>query len=253
MRTPIIAGNWKMNKTNKEALDFASQLVEHINETTTEVIIAPPFTALSPLSEKLTSSTIHLAAQDVSEHPSGAYTGNISATMLTHIGCSHVIIGHSERRQYHQESNQLCEKKCQAALNENLIPIYCVGETLEERESNQTLDVIKKQLAEALNNIDINPDVFVIAYEPVWAIGTGVVATPDQAQDVHAFIRNTLTDMKGETIASKTRILYGGSVKPNNIHELITQPDIDGGLVGGACLDFDSFTQIIAKVETHYS
>lgn len=248
MRKPIIAGNWKMNKTLAESKTFVTSiipLVTNINEC--EIIIAPPYIALDAVNQLLNNTSISLAAQNIATEKEGAYTGDISVSMIKSCNCSHVIIGHSEQRLYHNETNQKCHIKCKLSLENDITPIYCVGETLAEREANKTLAVIKNQLLECLDNISLESKEIIIAYEPVWAIGTGKVATPEQAQDVHTFIRETVAKEKGETVANKTRILYGGSVKPDNIDDLIKQPDIDGALVGGACLKADSFVELINK------
>ena len=248
MRKPIIAGNWKMNKRLSEAKTFAESLiplVKTINDC--DIIIAPPFTYLSTLDDILKSSSISLSAQTMSHELAGAFTGDISAVMITDCGCKYVIIGHSEQRHYHQETNQSCQKKCKVAMQNKLTPIYCVGESLKERTNNITLTVIEKQILECITDLPLDSQEIIIAYEPVWAIGTGKVATPEEAQAVHQFIRQTIAKAKGAEIANKTRILYGGSVKPANIEELINQADIDGALVGGACLELDSFVELIKK------
>ena len=248
MRKPIIAGNWKMNKSLNEAKSFANTLLAQIKDIhDCEIIIAPPYTYLDAINQIIKNSSICLSAQTISNEIEGAFTGDISINMIKDCGCSHVIIGHSEQRQYHHESSKNCHIKCNIAMKNQVIPIYCVGETLQERNENQTLSIIKSQLLDCLNELPIDSEELIIAYEPVWAIGTGKVATPEQAQDIHRFIRDTLEKLTGSSIANKTRILYGGSVKPNNIKDLMKQPDIDGALVGGACLNIDSFVELIKK------
>jgi len=243
MRTPFIAGNWKMFKTAAEAVDFVTNLKPQVAEVTNrEILVCPPFPALAPVAEALRNSNIKLGAQNLFWEDEGAFTGEVSAPMLKAVGCQYVIIGHSERRQYFGETNETVNKKIFAALKHNLWPIVCIGETLEEREKNETFKVIEKQVQEGFKNLDSSNWLQVtIAYEPVWAIGTGKTATPKQAQEVHAFIRGLLP----KEVASQVRILYGGSIKPENIKELMAQPDIDGGLVGGASLKVESFAKII--------
>jgi triosephosphate isomerase len=248
MRIPIIAGNWKMHKTLSEAEQLAKVLVDNLRGVfhDRDVVLCPPFTGLKVVFEVIKSSPIKLGAQNLHWEKSGAFTGEVAAPMLKDVGCSYVIIGHSERRAYFSESNSIINKKIFAALREGLIPIVCVGETLEEREKDQTLDVIRCQVKEGLAHVTgSQASQLVIAYEPVWAIGTGKTATPEQANEVHAFIRNLLTEQFNETVASEIRIQYGGSVKPDNIRSLMDQKDIDGVLVGGASLDADSFTKIV--------
>jgi len=243
MRTPFIAGNWKMFKTAAEAVDFVTNLKPQVAEVINrEILVCPPFPALAPVAEALRNSNIKLGAQNLFWEDEGAFTGEVSAPMLKAVGCQYVIIGHSERRQYFGETNETVNKKIFAALKHNLWPIVCIGETLEEREKNETFKVIEKQVQEGFKNLDSSNWLQVtIAYEPVWAIGTGKTATPKQAQEVHAFIRGLLP----KEVASQVRILYGGSIKPENIKELMAQPDIDGGLVGGASLKVESFVKII--------
>lgn len=248
MRIPVIAGNWKMHKTLVEAEELARVLVNNLLDLTDnrEVVLCPPFTALKTVFEAIKFSSIKLGAQDLHWEKSGAYTGEISALMLKDVGCSYVIIGHSERRIYFYEKNYTVNKKILAALAQELTPLVCVGETLEERETNQTFEVIRGQIKEGLADLNsIQAAKLVIAYEPVWAIGTGKTATPEQASEVHTFIRNLLTETFGEETAFQIRIQYGGSVKPDNIKSLMDQKNIDGVLVGGASLDADSFTRIV--------
>ena len=247
MRKPVIAGNWKMNKTIKEAIELVNSLKrELIDIQEVEIVVCPVYTALSDISDLLIDSNISLGAQNVYWEPSGAFTGEISPAMLKDAGCKYVIIGHSERRKYFNESDQTVNKRIKAAQGVDLIPIFCVGETLEEREADKTIDVVKRQLAGGLEGLEKDALLnLIIAYEPVWAIGTGKTATPEQAQEVHSFIRNWLHENCSEEVASDLRILYGGSVKPANIKELMQQSDIDGALVGGASLDSSSFVGIV--------
>ncbi len=247
MIKPIIAANWKMHKTIPEAVAFAKQLKKEFPEPgRAEIVIAPPFTALRSVMGVLKGSPVQISAQNMHWEEKGAYTGEISAAMLVDAGCKFVIIGHSERRALFGETGWMLDKKIRAALKSGLKPIFCIGETLEERESGTTFEIIQKQIKEGLNNItpnDIRQVAF--AYEPVWAIGTGKTATPLQAQEVHRFIRETIADDLGCAHASDTVIIYGGSVNPENTGSLMDQPDINGALVGGAGLDFESFADII--------
>ncbi|MDP2652724.1 MAG: triose-phosphate isomerase [Candidatus Omnitrophota bacterium] len=247
MRKTIIAGNWKMFKTSQEAIDLVTLLKRDLADVSeVEIVVCPPFTALSDLSDILYQTNIALGAQNLFWEDSGAFTGEIAAPMLTAIGVKFVIIGHSERRQYFGETDETVNKKIKAALRHGLTPIVCVGENLKERESGQAFNVIKTQVDGSLAGFSAEDmEKMVIAYEPVWAIGTGKTATPQQAQEVHKFIRGLLEQTYGRDLAEKIRIQYGGSVKPDNTAELISQPDIDGALVGGASLKHDSFVQII--------
>ncbi len=246
-RRPIIAGNWKMFKTCSEALETAQQLKELVKKTdTVDIVIAPPFTALAQVSDAIRKSVISLAGQNLFWEKEGAYTGEISPAMLVSAGCRYVIIGHSERRQYFGETDKTVNNKIAAALENKLIPILCVGESEKERESNKTFSVLDKQLKEGLQEFSLTDlATLVIAYEPVWAIGTGKTATNDQAQEVHNFLRSEIEKRFGNTLAKSIRILYGGSVKSDNIKALMAMPDIDGALVGGASLDAVSFSMII--------
>jgi triosephosphate isomerase len=246
-RKLIIAGNWKMNKTVAEALDLVGDLkIELTNIKEVDIVVCPPFTALSEVSKAVLDSNLRLGAQNMSEYNVGAYTGEIAAVMLKEFSVRYVILGHSERRQYQKESDELISKKAQAAHAASLKPIVCVGETLAEREANQTEKVLEKQVRGSLAGITKEQIVeTVIAYEPVWAIGTGKTATTAQAQEAHAFIRSLLTKMYDETAARRVRLQYGGSVKPANARELMSQPDVDGALVGGASLEPRSFADII--------
>ena len=250
MRTPIIAGNWKLNKTISEAVALATALKAAVVDVSgVEIIVAPPFTALAAVSEVIADSNIHLSAQDVYSQDSGAFTGEVSAPMLKDVGCDYVIIGHSERRQYFGETNASVNQKVKAALAHGLKPIICVGEQLEEREAGQTEAVIEDHIIGGIAGLSAAELLScVIAYEPVWAIGTGKTATPAQAQQVHSFIRALLTKAYSAEVASQLRIQYGGSVKPENAAELMTQPDVDGALVGGASLEAESFAQIVKRV-----
>jgi len=245
MRKNIVAGNWKMNMVNDQAKELALSVVENSDTVSCQLIIIPPFTAISDVQKVINKSNILLGAQNCSQHKSGAFTGEVSADMLTNIGCSHVIIGHSERRAIFGEDNQLLSEKVNHALNSNLIPIYCCGETLQEREAGNHFDVIKRQIEEGVFNL--SEDLFgkiVIAYEPVWAIGTGKTASADQAQEIHKFIRSLILEKYNETIANNISILYGGSVKPDNAKEIFAKPDVDGGLIGGAALKATDFIAI---------
>lgn len=245
-RKLLIAGNWKMFKTTTEARDLVDELVATVGQQgDVGVVICPPFTALGAVAEKLQNSIIQLGAQNVFPKAEGAYTGETSPLMLRDLYCTFVIIGHSERRQYFQETDAFVNEKARAALESNLKPIVCVGETIDEREAGKTLDVVARQIREGLKGITTDDaEHIVIAYEPVWAIGTGKVATPEMAQEVHAAIRGLLTEQFGEA-ANRIRILYGGSMKPENASELLDQPDIDGGLIGGASLKAKSFLQLV--------
>ena len=247
MRAPIIAGNWKMHKTVTEALELTVLLRDLVKDVQgVQVIIAPPFTALHMVSQLLTETDISLAAQNMHWEESGAYTGEISPSMLNEIGCSHVILGHSERRTLFAESDESVNKKILSALQHHLTPILCLGESLTQRQAGQTFPHLSEQLRKGLRGL--NPqqaETLIIAYEPIWAIGTGQTATPEQAQEVHAFIRRNLAETFGAESARRTRILYGGSVKPDNIGGLMAQADIDGALVGGASLQADKFAQIV--------
>ncbi|MDR0535330.1 MAG: triose-phosphate isomerase [Puniceicoccales bacterium] len=246
-RTLLIAGNWKMNKTATEAVELIKAIVPAIGkQTDINVVVAPPFTALQSVGENLVNSTVNLGAQNVSEKPHGAYTGEVSTAMLRDLHVTHVIIGHSERRSYYGETDAIVNKKTLAALENTLKPIVCVGETLAERESAKTFEVIGQQITVGLANIPANQFANVIvAYEPVWAIGTGKTATPAMAQEVHAFIRAQLAKLQGEAAAQKTRILYGGSMKPDNADALLAEADIDGGLIGGAALVAKDFIALV--------
>jgi triosephosphate isomerase len=247
MRTPLIAGNWKLFKTLDEALELVSQLKMLVkDQKNVEIVVAPVFTAIATVSKAVKGTQIKVAAQDCYWEEEGAFTGEVSPKLLKDAGCTHVIIGHSERRQYFAETNDTVNKKTKASLAAGLTVLLCVGETLSERESGSTFQVIETQLRGGLSNISADDlKLLVIAYEPVWAIGTGKTATEQQAQEVHAYIRKLLSEIYSKKTANSTRILYGGSVKPDNIKGLMAQPDIDGALVGGASLKADSFAGII--------
>jgi triosephosphate isomerase (TIM) len=247
MRKPIIAGNWKLNKTSHEALVLVNELKREIIDINgVDSVLCPPFTALGEVADALTDTQIALGAQNIFWEDAGAYTGEISGPMLKDLGAQYVIIGHSERRQYFHETNETVHKRLKAALKHGLTPIVCVGENLAQREANQTFDVIKDHVQGSLNSLSLEEaKKVVIAYEPVWAIGTGKTATPQQAQEVHVFIRQLLGKIFNSEIASSVRIQYGGSVTPDNIVSLMAQPDIDGALVGGASLKAPSFAAIV--------
>ncbi len=248
MRKYLIAGNWKMNLVPSNAGTFAKELISKIKKVDDDVIvmIAPPYTALSKVNEVIKNSCIKLGAQNVNENEKGAFTGEISADMLIDLGVEYVIIGHSERRHIYKENNELINKKVILALKKNLKPILCVGELLEERENGKTNEIIKNQVVNCLKNVS-NDDMkdVVIAYEPVWAIGTGKVATPEMAEEVHLYIREIVTGLYNKEIANKLIIQYGGSVKPDNIDGLMSKENIDGALIGGASLEIDSFTRLV--------
>lgn len=247
----LIAGNWKMFKTVREAERFACHLAAELEiPANREVVVAPSFPALCAVADALRGSAIKLAAQNVHDQAQGAFTGEVSAGMLIDAGCEYVIVGHSERRALFGETDELISRKLAAALAHGLKPIFCIGETLAEREKGATLAIIAGQIKEGLKNID-RGDIgnIAIAYEPVWAIGTGKTATPEQAQEVHAFIRNTMGDAHGKELAEKLRIIYGGSVNPGNIEKLMAEKDINGALVGGASLEAGSFSEIVKYKE----
>jgi len=245
-RRPLIAGNWKMFKTAPEASELATRLRSLLHDLNdVDVMVAPPFTALAIVADIVKGSAIRVGGQDLFWEMEGAYTGQVSAPMLKAAGCSHVIIGHSERRQYFGETNATANRKMKAALRADLMPVLCVGESEGEREAGQTFRVVKGQLEEGLQGLgNEGLQQVTVAYEPVWAIGTGKTATSEQAQEVHRFIRARMKESFGEEIANTLRILYGGSVKPANIAGLMAMDDIDGALVGGASLDAESFAAI---------
>lgn len=245
-RTKIVAGNWKMNKTFGEAVELVNAVISNTAESPVNKIFFPPFPFISKVAE-LTASRkdVFAGAQNCSEHVSGAYTGEVAASMIQSVGAKYVLAGHSERRQYFGETNSVSRKKILLALENNLKVIYCIGETLAERKADQHFEVVKKQLTEAIQNID--PKNLIIAYEPVWAIGTGETATPTQAQEMHAFIRGYLKELYDPTVADHFSILYGGSCNAQNAKELFGCKDIDGGLIGGASLKADDFCKIIGS------
>jgi len=246
MRTPVLAANWKMHKTVAESLHFVAAFLPLVKQATAvEIVLAPPFTALARVGEALAGSNVLLAAQNVNPEAQGAFTGEISPGMLADVGCRYGIVGHSERRALYAEDDALVARKARALLDRGIRPIVCVGETLEQRESGRTFDVVGAQLAGSLATLPVEraPEA-VIAYEPVWAIGTGRTATPAMAQEVHMFLRGQLAGTFGSA-AQAMRLLYGGSVKPENVDDLMAQPDIDGALVGGASLDSEAFARIV--------
>ncbi len=253
MRKIIVAGNWKMNHTYSEATTFVKSLlanVKNVDDSKVEMLIAPTSIYLTELLALSKSSNLLIGSQDVSSHNNGAFTGEISAEMLKSISVDFSIIGHSERRSYHNESNEMINTKLKKLIEQGIRPIVCIGETLEQREANVTKQVIIEQLKGCFIDIDLsnNHDI-VIAYEPVWAIGTGKTASPEQAEEVHSIIRNWIKDSYSMETAEQIHILYGGSVKPANIAELLAQPNIDGGLIGGASLKVDSYTEMVIIAE----
>lgn len=249
MRRVIIAGNWKMYKTISEAIELVNILKrELLDIENIDIVVVPPYTALSEVADMLTGSNIGLGAQDVYWENEGAFTGEVSPLMLKDAGAKYAVIGHSERRAYFHETNETVNKKVKASLNAGLMPIMCVGEKLEEREKDLTFKVVKDHVEGGLKGLTEEDALgVIIAYEPVWAIGTGKTATPAQAQEVHSYIRRLLSDMYSEESAGEIRIQYGGSVKPENIKDLISQKDIDGALVGGASLKADQFISIVRE------
>ncbi len=246
-RRPIIAGNWKMNKTSNEARDLASKLLPLVSGAQDrDIVLAPPFTALNAVAEAIKGTNVALSAQNLFWEDKGAFTGEISAEMLLDLGCKYVIIGHSERRQYFGETDETVNRKVKQALKKGLFPIMCVGETLAEREAGKLKEIISRQVAGGLKDITAEDmKKAVIAYEPVWAIGTGKTATPEQANEVHALIREKVSSLYSADIAGGLRIQYGGSVTPENVSSLMAKPDIDGALVGGASLKPESFAALV--------
>lgn len=246
MRQKIVAGNWKMNTLPSEGIELINGIINLMGEVPSDVqlIIAPPFTHLISAAEKINGTPIALSAQNCADQPKGAYTGEVSAAMIKAAGCSYVILGHSERREYYGENSEILNRKMALAFENGLKPIYCVGEKLEEREAERHFEVVEAQIKEVLFNLNEEQMInTVVAYEPVWAIGTGKTATSAQAQEIHAFIRKTLAEKFGE-LAQEITILYGGSCKPSNAPELFAQEDIDGGLIGGAALKAEDFIGI---------
>jgi triosephosphate isomerase len=238
-----MAANWKMNKTVGETVDFISAFIPEVKEVSdVDIVLAPPFTSLAVAGEKIKNTNILLAAQDVFHEEKGAYTGEISPSMLVDIGCTYVIIGHSERRQHHRETDEIINKKIKAVRKSDLGVIFCIGESLEEREAGKTFEILEREIRNGLEGV--GPEKIVVAYEPIWAIGTGKTATPDQAQEAHAFVREKLQALYGNK-ADELCILYGGSVTPDNVDTLMACNDVDGALVGGASLKVESFSRIV--------
>lgn len=252
MRKNIVAGNWKMHMNLSETIQLISEIKKKVEDLDTNcgVIICPPFTSLDAAAAMIKDSRIKLGAQNMHYENKGAFTGEVSADMLMSVGCEFVILGHSERRTIFKESDELINKKIHAAISAGLTPIFCIGETLDERKKGITFDVVKRQMNIGLENVSSeNAERMIIAYEPVWAIGTGKTASPQQAEEVHAYLRNLLTEIYDSNTANEITIQYGGSVKPDNANELFSQQNIDGGLIGGACLKADSFVDIISAAE----
>jgi triosephosphate isomerase len=247
LRKPLIAGNWKMYKTVAEAVETARELVQCTAAVNVDVMIAPPFTALAPVAEVIKGTSVALGAQNLFWKNEGAYTGEISPGMLSDIGCRYAIIGHSERRQFFGDTDESVNAKIRAALEHQLIPVFCVGETETQREAGETFSVLDKQVTKGLEGFSSEAlsGLLVVAYEPVWAIGTGKTATIDQVQEVHAFLRSLIEKRFDNLLAKTVKILYGGSVKPDNVTEIMNMPDVDGALVGGASLSAKVFNSII--------
>lgn len=252
MKHPLIAGNWKMFKTVPEGINLVNIIKAGVHKITDcDAVVCPPFTALRAISDVIRGTKIELGAQDMHFEAEGAFTGEISPLMLKDVGCRYVIIGHSERRQYFKETDELIHKKVVAALKYNLIPILCLGETLEERESRRAFEVVKQQFDQSLKDLKSEEmERVVIAYEPVWAIGTGRTATPEQAEQMHSYIRRLLNERYGDAVGGRVKILYGGSVKPDNIAQLMTKPNVDGALVGGASIKAEAFIQIVTNAQS---
>jgi triosephosphate isomerase (TIM) len=249
MRIPFIAANWKMYKTVHEAVVFAKALKARVKDLdAVEIVLAPPFTALHAVAEAARNTNIGVAGQDLYWEREGAFTGEVSGAMLKEAGAQYVIVGHSERRTLFGETDASVNRKAIAAFASGLTPLVCIGETLAEREANETFGVLDRQIREGLKGLSVEQvQSLVVAYEPVWAIGTGRTATSDQAQEAHAHIRGRLAEAFGEAAGANCHVIYGGSVKPGNMAEIIAQPDVDGALVGGASLDLDSFVEIVAR------
>ena len=248
MRKKIVAGNWKMNTNLQEGVALAKEINEALKaaQPKCDVIIAVPFTHLASINAVIDPAKLGLGAENCANHKSGAYTGEVSAPMVASTGATYVILGHSERRQYYGETSEILKEKVALALENNLTPIFCIGEVLEERENGTYNEVVKKQIEEALFNLSAEDfGKIILAYEPVWAIGTAKPATDDQAEDMHAFIRGVIADRYGKEVAENTSILYGGSCKPSNAPQLFAKPDVDGGLIGGASLECGSFMGIV--------
>jgi triosephosphate isomerase (TIM) len=250
MRKKIVAGNWKMHKNAKETQDLLNQLINTLpNQTTTKVIVAPTFVNLAFAVTHLEQKNIEVAAQNMNKAEYGAYTGEISADMLTSIGVKNVIIGHSERRAYFNETDAILAEKVTTALKHDMNVIFCFGEELKDRQNKQHFNIVENQLRDGLFHIENRDwEKIILAYEPVWAIGTGETATPDQAQEMHEFIRETVRKHYGSDIAEDVSILYGGSVKPDNAKEIFSKPDVDGGLIGGAALKAEDFSMIVKSI-----
>lgn len=245
----LIAGNWKMNTDLGSATKLAEDVVREVRSDSdgVDVAVCPPYISLDAVGVTLRGTKIRLGAQNMHQEADGAFTGEVSAAMLKSAGCTYVILGHSERRQYFDETDESVAAKMKAAMENGLVPILCVGETLDERKSGKETDVVRQQMGVALDGLQLtNAGDLVIAYEPVWAIGTGETASPEQAQEMHAFIRSLLSDRFGGTLASDVHILYGGSMKPSNAEELLSQQDVDGGLIGGASLKASDFAAIVS-------
>ncbi|MCM1483096.1 MAG: triose-phosphate isomerase [Muribaculaceae bacterium] len=248
MRKNIVAGNWKMNTTVPEGVALAKAVNEKLADVTTkcDVIICVPFTHLCSVNSVINAEKLGLGAENCADHAKGAYTGEVSAAMVASTGATYVILGHSERRQYYGETAATLKEKVALAFENGLTPIFCIGEVLEERENGTAFDVVKSQIVDALFHLSAEDfSKIILAYEPVWAIGTGKTATDDQAQEMHAFIRGVIAEKYGNDVAENTSILYGGSCKPSNAKALFAKPDVDGGLIGGAALDADSFMGIV--------
>ena len=248
MRKNIVAGNWKMNTTLPEGIKLAEEVNAALKgfSAKCDVVICVPFTHLASINNVIDKELLGLGAENCANHVKGAYTGEVSAPMVASTGATYVILGHSERRQYYGETSETLREKVRLALDNNLTPIFCVGEVLEERENGSYFEVVKCQLEEGLFNLSAEEfGKIILAYEPVWAIGTGKTATDDQAQEMHAFIRKTIADKYGNEVAENTSILYGGSCKPSNAAALFAKPDVDGGLIGGAALEAESFMGIV--------
>ncbi|MDE6311901.1 MAG: triose-phosphate isomerase [Muribaculaceae bacterium] len=248
MRKNIVAGNWKMNTTLQEGIALAEEVNEALagRKANCDVVICVPFTHLASIAAKINQEKLGLGAENCADHEKGAYTGEVSAPMVASTGATYVILGHSERRQYYGETAETLRAKVALALENKLTPIFCIGEVLEERENNKHFDVVKAQIEEGLFNLSAEDfGKIILAYEPVWAIGTGKTATADQAEEIHAFIRKTVAEKYGQEVADNTSILYGGSCKPSNAKELFAKPDVDGGLIGGAALKCADFMGIV--------
>ena len=248
MRKNVVAGNWKMNTTLQEGVKLAEDVNEALKnvDAKCDVVICVPFTHLASVNAVIDPAKLGLGAENCADHVKGAYTGEISAPMVASTGATYIILGHSERRQYYGETSETLKEKVNLALANNLTPIFCIGEVLEQRENGSYLEVVKSQIEEALFELSAEDfSKLILAYEPVWAIGTGKTATDDQAQEMHAFIRGVIADKYGKEVADNTSILYGGSCKPSNAKALFAKPDVDGGLIGGAALEAESFMGIV--------